>query len=93
MVKVSAISDWVAIFGTPEILMVGEYSRFTGGIFQDFCTSRNVIFRTAIPGHHQSLGATERRHRLFRAIIDNVIGERKPKNRIIRNVGDFRPWP
>ena len=32
-----------------------------------------------IPGHHQSLGATERRHRLFRVIIDHVIGESNPK--------------
>ena len=80
MVKESAISDYVAILGTPEIMMVGKDSGFIGEIFQDFCTSPNVISKTAIPWHHQSLGATDRRHRLFRAIIDHVVGERKPKN-------------
>ena len=62
MVKWSAIADRISIFGTPEILMVGKDSRFTGG-FQDFYTSRNVIFQTATPWNHQSLGSTERRHR------------------------------
>ena len=66
-------------FGTPEIMMADKDSRFVGEIFQDFCTARNIIPKTAIPGHHQSAGATERRRRLFRAIIDHVAGERKPK--------------
>ena len=35
--------------------------------------------KTAIRGYRQSLGATERRRRLFRAIIDHVAGGRKPK--------------
>ena len=29
--------------------------------FHEFCTARSVILHTAIPGHHQSLGATGRR--------------------------------
>ena len=36
MVKQSLISDRVAIFGTPEILMVGKDSRFIGGFFSRF---------------------------------------------------------
>ena len=28
------ISDWVAVFGTPEIMMVGKDSRFIGGVFR-----------------------------------------------------------
>jgi len=60
-------------------MMADKESRVVGGIFQDFCTTRNIILQTAIPGHHQSLGATERRRRLFRFITDHVDGERKPK--------------
>ena len=30
------ISNWVAVFGAPEILMMGKDKRFTGWIFQDF---------------------------------------------------------
>ena len=77
MVKGSAISYRVAIFGTPEILTAGKDSRFIGKFPRDFSPSRNIILQTAIPGHHQSLGSTERRRRLFRSIIDHVVGERK----------------
>ena len=80
MLKERANSEWIAFFGTPEITTAGKDSRFTGGIFQDFCKSRNVILQTAIPGRHQSLGAIARRHRLFRTIIDHVVGKTKPKN-------------
>merc|ERR1712112_176904 len=45
--------------------------------FQDFCTHRNITLQTVIPGHHQSLGATERRHGHFRGILDHIIGNRK----------------
>ena len=69
----SIISEWVSFWGSPEIMMVGEDSSFIGGILQEFCTSRNIISQTAIPGNHQSLGAPERRHRLFRTITDHVI--------------------
>ena len=74
------ISDRRAVFGTPEILAVNGDSRFTGGIFQHFRTARSLVSHTVIPAHHQSLGATERRHRLFRAIIDHAIGNRKTEN-------------
>ena len=79
MVKASAISEWVASFGAPEITMVYKDSRFVGGIFQDFCNARNIISQTVIPGHHQSLWATERRRRSFRVIIDHVNLGRKPR--------------
>ena len=42
-----------------------------------------------IQGNHQSLGATERRHRLFRTITDHVVGERKPKNLSNREWKEF----
>ena len=77
MVRETVISNWLAVFGTPDILVVDKDKRFTGEIFQDFCTSRNITLQTVIPGHHQSLGATERTHAHFRGIIDHVIGNRK----------------
>ena len=80
MVKESAISERMAVFGTPEIMMVGKDPRFNGGTFQDCRMTHNIVLQTVIPGHHQSLGATERRHRLFRTIIDHAIGDSKPKN-------------
>ena len=73
------ISDWIAIFGTPEILMGDKDSIFDGGIFQDFHTSRNIISQTVIQGIIKVYGATERRRGLFRTIIDHVVGGRKPK--------------
>ena len=71
------ISNWLAVFGTPDILVVDKDKRFVGEIFQDFCTHRNITLQTVIPGHHQSLGATERRHGHFRGILDHIIGNRK----------------
>ena len=79
MVKESMISDWISMFGAPGILMVGKDSRVIGENFQDSPTSHNIILQTAIPGHHQSLGAAERRRRLFRTIIDHFVGDRKPR--------------
>ena len=52
MVKESAISDRMAIFWTPEITMAGKYSIFTGELFQDFCTTHNIVLQTVIPGRH-----------------------------------------
>ena len=64
MVKESAISEWISFIGKPEITMADKDSGFIGSIFQDF-PPRNIILQTAIPGHHQSLGATEGRRKLF----------------------------
>ena len=80
MAKGSAISEWIAFFGAPEIMMVGKDSRVIGEFSQEFSTTPNIISQSVITGHHQSLGAAERRHRLFRTIIDHVIGGIKPKN-------------
>ena len=90
-VKASVISESMAFFGTPEITTVDKDSRFVGGIFQDSCTARNVILQTAIPGHHQSLGATERRLGLFRTIIDHVTGGRKHKKLNNKEWKEFSP--
>ena len=65
------------MFGAPYILVAGKDKRFSGEVFQDFRTSHNITLQAVIPGHHQSLGATERTHALFRGIIDRVIGNRK----------------
>ena len=77
MAREAVISNWLAVFGAPDILIVDKDERSIGNIFQDFCTSRNITLQTVIPGHHQSLGATERRHAHFRGIIDHIIGNRK----------------
>ena len=68
------------MFGAPEIMAVGKDSRFIGNVFRDFCTARNIVLQAVIPGHHQSLGETERRHGLFRSIIAHVVGNKKPNS-------------
>ena len=75
-VREIAISNWSALFGAPEIMAAGKDSRFIGEVFQEFCTSHSIISQAVIPGHHQSLGAAERRHGLLRTIIDHMIGNR-----------------
>ena len=62
---------------------------FIGDLFQDFCTSRNITLQTVIPGHRQSLGATERRHAHFRGIIDHIIGNRKSNSLPSKEWGEF----
>ena len=71
------ISNWLAVFGAPDILVVDKDKRFIGEIPQDFCTYHNIVMQTVIPRHHQSLGATERRRVHFRGIIDHIICNRK----------------
>ena len=66
MVRETVISNWLAVFGAPEILLVGEDKRFAGWVFKDFRTDRNIISQTVIPGHQQSQGAKERKHAHFR---------------------------
>ena len=66
------------MFGATEIAATDKDSRFIGKVFQEFCNARNIIPQAVIPCNHQSLGATERRHGLFRTIIDHVVGNKKP---------------
>ena len=77
MARGKVIPSCLAVCGAPEIIVVGKDSEFTGEIVQDFCTCRNIVLETVIPGHHQSLGATERRRGHFRTIIDHIIGNKK----------------
>ena len=64
--------------GGAEIMAGDKDSRFTGGVFLKFCTARSIIPQSIIPCHHQNLGAAESRHGLSRAIIDHLVGNRKP---------------
>ena len=80
MARCDAISNWLTAFGAPEIMVADKDSGFIGEFFQEFRDARNIIPQTVIPGHHQSLGATERRRGLFCTIIDHVIGNRKPNS-------------
>ena len=76
MVRESAIPNWLAVFGEPEIMVADKDAIFIGEVFHEFCTARNIISQTVIPGHLQSVGETARRHGLFRTIIDHVVGNR-----------------
>ena len=69
MVGENAISNWPAVFGAPEIMAGGKDPRFIGKVFHGFCTARNIVLQTVIPGHRQSLGATERRHGFFDQLL------------------------
>ena len=73
----TAISNWIAVFGEPDIPTVDKYMGSIGEIFQDFCSSRNIVLQTAIPGLRQSLGSEGRRHGHVRAIADHIFGNWK----------------
>ena len=59
--------------GAPAILSDQQDSGFIGKICQDFHTEANIVLQTVIPGNHPSLGATDRRHGLFRGITVRLI--------------------
>ena len=92
IVKEIAIPNWLAVFKAPGIMEVLGDSGFIGEVFQEFCNARNIALQTAIPGHHQSLGATERRGVLFRSFIEHVIGNRKPNRSSQKEWGGFLQW-
>ena len=92
MVRETVISNWLAVFGAPEILIADKDKRFIGKVRQAFCTTRNITLQAVIPGHRQSLGATGRRRAHFRGIVDRIIGNRKSNCFHIRNGGNFRLW-
>ena len=77
MARCKGISNLLSAFVAPAIIAVSKDSGFTGGFFQDFCTSRNIALQAVIHGHQQRLGATERRREHFRMIIDRVAGNKK----------------
>ena len=85
MVRSSAIPNWLAVFGAPEIMVTDEESRFIGKASRGFLNARNIVSQTVIPGHRQSLGATERSHGLFRSIIDHVMGIKSQIVRVVKN--------
>ena len=74
------ISNWLAAFEKLGIVAHGEDSGFIGEAVRGFCTARKIVSQAVIPGHHQSLGATERRHGLLRSIIDHLVGGKKPNS-------------
>ena len=88
-VRESAIPNWLALFGAPGIMVASEDSRFIGKVPREFSTARNIVSQTVIPGHHQSLGETERRHGLFRTTIDHVVGNKKPNSLGRKEWGEF----
>ena len=87
MARGKVISNWSAAFWAPEIIAVDKAPMPIGEVFQDFCTSRNIVLQSVIPGRHQSLGAAERRHGHFRMIIDYTIGGKKKKISYVGRVG------
>ena len=77
MARCKGISNLLSAFVAPAIIAVSKDSGFTGGFFQDFCTSRNIALQAVIPGHHQISGGTARWRGHFRTTIDHMIGNKK----------------
>ena len=44
IVRESAISNRLAVFGAPGIMATDKNSRFNGKVFREFCTGRNIVF-------------------------------------------------
>ena len=55
------------------------------------CSPSNIVFQTVIPGHRQSLGATERRSGHFRITIYRIIGNREANCSTQKEWGEFPP--
>ena len=89
MVCETVISNWLAAFGEPDILVADKDKRCTGEVPQDFCTPRNITLQNVIPRHHQSIGATDRTHAHFRGIVDHVIGNSKSNFLPRKEWGEF----
>ena len=79
-VRAAMISNWLIIFGTPDIIMVDKDTRFDGNSRREFCYDRNITRRTVIPAHRQSLGGGEGRQRLFMGISGKLREEKKASN-------------
>ena len=50
MVRLKEIPNWSAAFGAPEIIVVDKDARFTGGLFQEFCTAPKYSFANSNSG-------------------------------------------
>ena len=56
IVREAAISHGSSAFGAPEIIVVDIDLVFTGEVFQEFRTPRNIVLQAVIHGHRQSSG-------------------------------------
>ena len=75
------ISNCLCIFGAaPDIIIAYKDIRLIANAFRDFGTKRNITLRKVIPGHLQSLGATDRRHRDFMDVTEQLTGKKKHNN-------------
>ena len=63
----------------PDIIVNGKDPRFTSLKFAQFRNGGDITLKTAIPGHRQSLGDTESRHRYFKATALKIIDKIKKK--------------
>ena len=79
MIRGKVVPNRSAVFGTPGIIVVDKDPRFIGKFLKS-SHIRNIVFRTVIPRHLQSLGATERRRGHVRMIIDHMIGNNNKPN-------------
>ena len=65
------LTHWVRVFDTPDIIIADKGPRFTDAEVAQFLRGRNITLQPVIPGHHQSVGATERRRRYCKGNATN----------------------
>ena len=79
-----AITRRVAFFGTPDIIVGDKDPMFTrskvGGFRRDIIT-----LQTVIPGHRQSLRATDRRNRYCKDIAKQITVGKKRERLEVKN--------
>ena len=69
----AVLTNCVSFPGEPGILLTDKDSMFTCSKSSQFCNERNITLQTVIPGHQQSLGATERGRMNFKDISQQFI--------------------
>ena len=67
------LTQCVGFFGTSDITISDNGPGFTVAEVLTFRRCHNVTLQAIMPGHCQSLGATEWRHRYFNDITQRII--------------------
>ena len=61
------------------MILTDSDSKIVCAKFPQFRNGRNITLQAAAPGRRQSLGATERRHRYFKDIAQQILDKRKKR--------------
>ena len=73
------LTNWVSFARTPDIILPDKDSTAIASKVSQFCNVRYITLQKVIPGHRQSLGATESRNMHFKGIKQKILDKRKSR--------------